>query len=206
MPEEQMTPPTGEKKIPTGSNMMLLLGILVVLLLAAGGYYGWQAWPRSQQQEESSSQTPTPVPTDTSSAEETAEPATTPASSTPVTISAALRENIEAAINTMNTAALEGYMTDPITVVLAASEKGQPVTPTQAVIDLDYLSGATAPWDWDLSEATLTSYKNGFYGQYFPDNSVVGKSANDYVVSFTVNSSNKISTVFITGSADLLTQ
>lgn len=104
----------------------------------------------------------------------------------------------------MNTAALEGYMTDPVTVVLAASEKGGPVTPAQAVQDLNYLSGATDPWDFNLSAVTLASYKNGFYGQYFGDMTVVGKSANDYVVSFMIDTNNKITTIFMTGSADLL--
>jgi len=205
MAEEQTAPETEEKKIPTGNNLALLLAILVVLLLAGGGYYGWQMWQQSQPQEESSSQTDsTPSETDTSTEPAATEPASPSESPAPVAISAALRENIEAAINTMNTAALEGYMTDPVTVVLAASEKGGPVTPTQAVADLAYLSGATTPWDWDLSADTLTTYKNGFYGQYFADNTVVGQSANGYVVSFTINADNEISTIFMAGSADLL--
>jgi hypothetical protein len=52
----------------------------------------------------------------------------------------------------------------------------------------------------------LASYKNGFYGQYFGDDTVVGKSANNYVVSFTINTNQKISTIFFTGNAGLLTQ
>lgn len=198
---EQSTPEPQEKKAPTSGNLPLLLGILVVLLLAGGGYLGWQMWQQGQQQESAS-----PTPSPAAPSEPATPPPSPPPAAPPSVPSAALRENIEAAINTMNTAALEGYMTDPITVVLAASEKGGPVTAAQAVTDLNYLAGATAPWGWDLSDATITSYKNGFYGQYFTDNTVVGQSANDYVVSFTVNANNKISTIFMTGSADLLVQ
>lgn len=196
MPEE--TKPKTQEKQPSNPNTMLIWGIALLLLLAGAGVLGWQAWQQAQQDNESANDTgsePAPAP---------AEPTTPPESPPPAEISASLKENIEAAINTMNTAALEGYMTDPVTVVLAASEKGGPVTPAQAVQDLNYLSGATDPWDFNLSAVTLASYKNGFYGQYFGDMTVVGKSANDYVVSFMIDTNNKITTIFMTGSADLL--
>ena len=208
MPEEQPAPvpkeeqSTQEKKPSTNSNLMLLVGILLLLLLAGGGYLGWQMWQQTQDNQAS-----TPPPPASPSSPQANEPAPTPApapSPSPITPSVTLKENIEAAINTMNTAALEGYMTNPVTVVLAASEYGGPVTPMQAVTDMNYLSGATDPWDWDFDAATLTTYENGFYGQYFPDGAVVGKSANNYVVSFTIDADGKISTIFMTSSADLL--
>jgi hypothetical protein len=191
VPEE----PTPQKP---GSNLAILLSLLLLLLLAGAGYWGWQAWQQRQASESESSSEPTPAEP------APAEPTTPPATPPPAEISASLRENIEASINTMNTAALEGYMTDPVTVILAASECCGSRTPAQAVADLNYLSGATDPWDWNLSAATLAEYKNGFYGQYFSDMTVVGQSANDYVVSFTINSDNKITTIFYTNSADLL--
>lgn len=119
-------------------------------------------------------------------------------------ISDSLKENIAAAIQSQNTAALEGYMADSVTVVIAASEKGGAETAAQAVSDLDYLKNGTSPWNFALAPDVLTNYGNGFYKQYFGDRTVVGKSDNDYVVSFHVNDSGKIDTVFMSINADLL--
>jgi hypothetical protein len=128
----------------------------------------------------------------------------TPTATPKPTISPTLKENVTAAINTMNTAALEGYMANPVTVVLAASEFGGPRTPTQAIGDLNYLSSATSPWNFNLSLPVLNAYKAGSYSQYFGDNTIVGKSANDYVVSFAINDNGKISVIFIAANASLL--
>jgi hypothetical protein len=129
---------------------------------------------------------------------------TTPTPTPSPTIPASLVENVSAAISSGNTAALEGYMANSVMVVYAATEYAGARTPAQAVADLNYLSSATDPWDFGLSAATIFSYKSGDYGQYFQGNIIVGKSANNYVVSFTINASNKISTVFIAGDAGLL--
>lgn len=115
-----------------------------------------------------------------------------------------LKNTIADAISSKNTAALEGYMASAVDVVFAASEKGGPVTPAQAVIDLNYLSGATAPWDFNLAAATLDSYKAGYYRPYFEGAVYVGKSANEYVVAFGFDECTKINRIFVSGSADLL--
>lgn len=121
-----------------------------------------------------------------------------------IAIPTSLKENIAAAINTMNTAALEGYMAPSVNVVLAASEAAGPRTPAEAVSDLAYLNSATAPWDFALPVATLNAYAAGDYANYFGENTVVGKSANKYVVSFRINSSSKIDQIFMSVSSDLL--
>lgn len=113
-------------------------------------------------------------------------------------------ENIKASITSSNTAALEGYMAATVRVILAASEGVGDRTPTQAIADLSYLDSATDPWNFDLPVATLTGYRDGTYASYFPETAVVGKSANNYVVSFTFNSGGKISGIFVTPSDDLL--
>jgi hypothetical protein len=118
--------------------------------------------------------------------------------------SASLKENIAAAISSRNTAALEGYMASSVKVVFAASEKGGLETPTLAVADLDYLSSATAPWNFSLSAGVLNVWKAGSYAQYFSATSYAGESANKYVVSFDFNSCGKINQEFVSGSSDLL--
>ncbi|OGL37428.1 hypothetical protein A3A68_01520 [Candidatus Saccharibacteria bacterium RIFCSPLOWO2_01_FULL_48_13] len=112
--------------------------------------------------------------------------------------------NIKAAVESGNYAALEQMMTDPVTVILAASEGLGERTPTQAVADLAYLDGGTDPWDFALSAATLDGYGAGGYKQYFPKTALVGKSANNYVVSFSFDNNAKIKTIFMANNDDLL--
>jgi cell division protein FtsB len=113
-------------------------------------------------------------------------------------------ENIQASITSGNTAALEGYMAKKVTVILAASECCGSRTPTQAINDIKYLEGATDPWNFDLPQATLDNYAAGDYAQYFPDDALVGKSANNYVVSFTFDAQGDINGVFMTGNSNVL--
>ena len=122
-----------------------------------------------------------------------------------VALTQSLKDNIAAAITSKNTAALEGYMATAVNVVFAATEKGGNVTPAQAVTDLEYVnSGATAPWNFSLSEATINSYKAGFYATYFDGVVHVGRSANSYVVSFGFDTCGKINRIFVIPSEDLL--
>lgn len=176
--------------------------LLLILLLALLGFGGWRVYDARNTEEESSN-----GPAPAQSAEDTPaedEIADEQVEEVDFVISESLIENIVASIKSGNTAALEGYMTNPVTVVFAASEKGGPETPAEAVADLDYISSAVAPWDFELSEATLASYEAGSYGQYFGANTVVGQSADDYVISFKINNNNKIETIFVSASADLL--
>lgn len=118
---------------------------------------------------------------------------------------AAVKANIEDSIKSGNTAALEGYMASTVKVIIAASEGIGNRTPAQAVGDLEYLESGTDPWNFSLPAATLAAWRSGPYKQYFPANAVVGKSANNYVVSFSFDNSGKINTVFMAVNADLLT-
>lgn len=120
-------------------------------------------------------------------------------------ISAALKENTAAAISSGNTAALEGYMATSVNVVIAGSEKSGVESAAAAVKDLDYLNPLSTTWNFALDNATLTTYQNGFYKQYFgATTTIVGQAANGYVVSFGVDASGKINVVFMSASTDQL--
>lgn len=112
--------------------------------------------------------------------------------------------NIESAITSGNNSALEGYMASTVAVVVAASESAGDRTPSQAVSDLKYLSNATSPWNFKLDATTLTKYQNGEYKTYFKTNTLVGKSANGYVVAFNFDSSGKINGIFMAVNSSLL--
>lgn len=114
-----------------------------------------------------------------------------------------LRSNIHDAVTSENYAALEGFMTSPITVVYAATEFGGPKTPAEAVSALDYLSNGTSPWDFSLSAPTIEGYSDGDYGEYFPDGAYVGRAANSMVVSFAFTC-DQISQIFISAQEEIL--
>lgn len=120
-------------------------------------------------------------------------------------VSATVKANVEAAISSKNTAALESYMADSVKVIIAASEGIGDRTPVQAVNDLDYLNSATDPWDFDLPAATIDDWQTGDYASYFPDTlRVIGRSSNSYVVVFKFNASEKITDIFMAVNDDLL--
>ncbi|MCB9822663.1 hypothetical protein H6800_00120 [Candidatus Nomurabacteria bacterium] len=120
-------------------------------------------------------------------------------------VSATVKANVEAAISSKNTAALESYMADSVKVIIAASEGIGDRTPVQAVNDLDYLNSATDPWDFDLPAATIDDWQTGDYASYFPETlRVIGRSSNSYVVVFKFNASEKITDIFMAVNDDLL--
>lgn len=113
-------------------------------------------------------------------------------------------ENIIASITSKNTAALEGYMTNPVSVILAASEGMGNRTPAQAISDISGFISDTGSWDFNLPQSTIDAYRAGFYTRYFPENSVIGKSNNDKVISFSFDCNGTVSTVFLSSGYDLL--
>lgn len=120
------------------------------------------------------------------------------------TVTDAFKNTIADAVTSRNYAALEGSMADQVTVVYAATEFGGQKTPAEAVSAMDYLNNGTAPWDFDLPEATINGYRAGFYEQYFPANAYVGKSSDDLVVSFGFDDCAKINMIFIAANAETL--
>lgn len=113
-------------------------------------------------------------------------------------------DDIEAAIESDNPAGLYDYLADPVHVSFAASDFDADRTPDQAVIDLDYTEGATG-WNWDLDEATLAAFRAGRYAAEFPDDAIIGQSAETYVIAFTVEGPD-IASIFVSKSAALVTE
>ena len=199
--------PLGSKRDTKKIAKMVVLALVMLGFGAAGGYI-WRDKEASNldkiRTDEISSlkQKNTSLENDLAEAKKKAVTSSSATEST--TPSAAVLENIKAAIKTGDTAALEGYMASSVNVILAASEAYGPQTPTQAIKDLEYLNNATNPWDFALASATLSKYQSGDYKQYFPATALVGQSANNYVVSFQFDSNGKINGIFMTVSADLL--
>jgi cytoskeletal protein RodZ len=115
-----------------------------------------------------------------------------------------LKANIKAALETKNTAAFETYTTNPVYYVLAASEYGGEISPTDAAVALEYTHSATAPWDFALPAATIATYDAGDYTDYFDENTYVGRSADGMVVAFDFACGDKIKQIFVAADESIL--
>jgi cytoskeletal protein RodZ len=203
---------TPKKEETTSKKMLWMIAGIIIILLAAAGYLAWLAWSLNNQnsalvKDKTSAQSKVATLTkQLADAQKLTTTSTTPCACTPKAASSSLKNNIHDAISSKNTAALEGYMASSVKVVIAASEKGDTETPTQAVASLDYLSSGTSPWDFSIAAATLSNWKSHFYGQYFSDTSYAGKAASGQVVSFDFDCNGKISQIFMAASDGLLTE
>jgi cytoskeletal protein RodZ len=191
--------------------LYVLLALVLAASLAGAGYLGWQYRQKTddnknlQQRISDLSKQLSDKEKELKTEKEKNASSSSSSSSTTSTSAATLKENVAAALNSGNTAALEGYMANSVQFVLAASEYGPTVTPSQAVkLVSQYTRTCTAPWDFNLSAGALTDYRSGDYSQYFPTNSIVGKSSDNCVILFTTNNANKINVIFFTNAADLL--
>ncbi len=196
------------RSIKRGRPVSLVLLTIVLILAGAGAYYWRDAAAKQQQKQQQTeisqlneqlSKTKQDLATEKAKTAPAANEEPTAAVSSLV-----VQENIEAAIQTGNTAALEGYMASSVKVIIAASEGLGDRTPTQAIQDLGYLTSAMGPWNFLLPATTLAGYSTGDYGVYFPAGALVGKSADNYVIAFSFNTAGKISGIFMAVNADLL--
>lgn len=139
--------------------------------------------------------------------------ATKPAEKTPeadapaktcTTLNGTQRDNVIASITSGNTAALEGYLTNPNKVILAASEGIGQRTPDQAVADITSFISGSSGWNFLLADIETEAFAAGSYSQYFPDDAIIGKASNGRVISFLPDCDGKIKTVFLSMDASLL--
>lgn len=190
-------------------NMLkTILVILLVIIMVAGAAVGAYFWRDKKAVDYEAQQTSdmTALETDKANLESelALEKAKTEASLS-VAPAASVIENIKASITSGNTAALEGYMATNVIVVNAGGTSVEG-TASQAVSSVTtFISGTTSLWDFALSTSTLSTYATGTYGQYFADNSVVGKSTSKKVISFSFDSKAKISKVLLASSESLVT-
>lgn len=172
-------------KNQTGIGLILILLIVVLVVLVGGGAYFLGS---------KNAQIPTPSPSPSASTAtqplSTASPSPSPSPSVSpspkATISPALLENIKASIVSKNTAALEGYMSENVNVVIEASECCGNLTAVEAVKKLDYIVSATEPWNFADNNPITVQLKQK-HPQTFPDDAVIGTSDNHMVVAFTLN-------------------
>jgi hypothetical protein len=147
---------------------------------------------------------PTPtvisIPTPSVSSTRSATPTPTPTTDAPLPPSADRVQHFAEAISSGNTAALEGDLAAPVNVILYGTECCGSVSPVDAINTLGNIEDdLTATWDFAPSAATLDGYRAGPYAEYFPVNAVVGISNTGHLVSFTLDPSGTVTTLFISG-------
>lgn len=109
-----------------------------------------------------------------------------------------LKENIEAAINSKNFAALATYVTTPkVNFSIMSTECCQPMTPNEAAEQMNYIKDDT-PLDFDQNSQIVKNikikkpeYANAYIG--------VSKTGEQTAI-FTINANNKISAIQLSAS------
>lgn len=185
--------------------IVLVLGILDIILLALSAWLGWQ-WYALQQQHQSLLVTNTELSAhivELTKKINTLE-GTPDESACDGTVSNEIKTTIRSAVESHNFAPLETYITNPVPVIIAASDGVGDRTPAQAITDLAYVNSGTLPWDFNLPAATLSALDAGFYTDYFDTTTYVGKASNNMVVAFNFDDCGKINQIFMAASIDLL--
>jgi len=210
-----MEPKSNEKppKVPASKQSKIIMWVSIavgVILLAAIGYLIWLAMSLMSQNTALTKDKTDALSKVSSLTEQLAAAQKTSSSTTTTTAcnstpTTALKDTIHDAISSGNTAALEGYMASSVTVVIAASEKGGAESAAEAVADLNYVSSATDPWNFNIAAGTLTAWKAGSYKQYFTSTSYQGEAASKQAISFDFDCNGKINKIFMSVSSDLLT-
>ena len=166
--------------------LIVLVIIAAVILAAAAGYLLFQNQKLTNQLTQKS---PTPTPAETVQKPQES-PQSTPS---PKTIRLSeLQENIAASVNSKNTQAMATYMTNPVHVILQATECCGEQTPDEAVAQASYV-GPGIPFNFDQENETIKNLKlkNPELAGTF-----VGISENmEHLIAFTINSQNKIAQI-----------
>lgn len=111
---------------------------------------------------------------------------------------------IEPSIASKNYKALESYMAESVNVILYASECCGVQTPTEATLQLDYLSGGTPPWNFKDNNPIASQLRAK--SDYFKKATVTGTASNRYAVGFTIDNKGKITDIILLADYELITK
>lgn len=169
-------------------NLALILIFVIIILLTIVGYFIFQNQKLIGKLTIPTSTSPpvTSIPTVQPS------PISTPSPSPKLT-KAQVEENIQAAVNSGNFAALASYMTKPkINFTLMSTECCQPMTPDEAVNQMSYISEGI-PMDFNQANTNIANLKSK--NQQLAD-AFIGLSKNDeHLAAFTLDAQTRISAI-----------
>ena len=167
---------------------MIILTILVVIFLATTIYLIIQNQKLIGQL---TNQTPISSPTAISQSPSPVEP-TASFSPSPILTLAVTQDAIEVNINSKNYQGLALYMTNPLDVVLQATECCGEQTPSEAISQMDYINNGV-PFDFDQELPTIKNLKAK--NPELSDKFIGISKGKEHMIAFKINSQNKISSI-----------
>lgn len=102
------------------------------------------------------------------------------------------KDRIATYINNGEYDKLEPYLERDVTVALADTDSIASRTKDRTISDLGRLNQSSGPWNFDPDDSIVADFSNGPYASLFTDDSLVGISQDQQVVSMTFNSAGKI--------------
>lgn len=167
------------------------IAITLIVIGAVGGafYFG------KSQVQKVANPTQAPSPTSVQIEQINSTPVPTQESTPDFVNPSATIENIKASVESRNYAALEGYMTSKVSVILYASECCGLISKQEAVSQMSYLNNGKAPWDFSypnpiekkLEDADPANFKGN----------IIGTASNGTTVSFHLNDKFLVDRVFM---------
>ena len=110
---------------------------------------------------------------------------------------------IEGAVSTDDLDALTPYLGSSVLVVVGGGGSSGSMSPAGAIAQLQTMGSTGSTWNFALDSTTLTHYRQGSYGSYFPSNAMIGKSSDGHIVSLLPRGHN-LATIFMISDDILL--
>lgn len=161
--------------------------VLIVILIGGVGYYIFQNQKlinKLSQQPQTSQTSPSPQALKSTSPNTATSPSPSPIN---------LKENIEAAVNSKNFAAIATYVTTPkVNFSLMSSGCCEPKTPEEAAAQMDYIKDGV-PMDFNQQNPKIVHIKEK--KPEFASAFIGVSKSNEQVAIFVIDSNNKISAI-----------
>jgi hypothetical protein len=156
---------------------------------------------------------PSATPSATASAAPTAAPVSAPVSASTQSQGASVGgastlgssdvAAIQTAVDAHDTATLQGYLGATVGVVIPSQGQNGSQSAATAISELSQLFTTTDPWTFSIDPTTLTHYRQGSFGAYFPSKAIMARSSDGHVISL-IPSGGTIVTMLLASDDTLL--
>ena len=174
----------------------VLLGIVALLIVL--GVLGTFYYGKNQEKKIS----PAAIPTITSTSKTPSQTSPAPSSTAEFVNPSATIFAAEESVKAKDYTGLDTYMTDKVSVILAASECCGTLSKGKTLDQIKYLNQGTAPWDFSdanpIAKKLESADPSNFKGR------IIGTAANGFTVSFNLNDKFLIDKIFMVSNYKLI--